>query len=159
MKKVHFLLFLIAVTTLSFAQSYILPPQNDRWTIQQDGTIQWLVNGRLPHNDHIEMGGEKIAMWMQYAIDSSTKPKLSRTLVFPTFRFLPHRTIAHMTYNVEDNDLPRIYINDRLFKTGVHNAAIQGDMPEKVISVTHNGIMQINSEIGKDGLKLKRLFL
>ena len=151
------LFFIISFSGLS-AQSYTLTEQKDRWTIQLDGSIQWTIDKRLPHNDHIEMGGEKIALWMQYAVDTGARPKLSRTLVFPTFRLLPQRTIAHMTYNVEDNDLPRIYINDRLFKAGVHNASLQTDMPEKVITITHNGIMQINSEIGKDGLKLKRIY-
>jgi hypothetical protein len=79
-------------------------------------------------------------------------------MVFPSFRLLPQRTIAHMTYNVEDNDLPRIYINDRLMKAGVHNAALVNDMPERVINIRHNGTMQIESEIGKDGLRLTRTF-
>ena len=160
MKQLHllFLFFLLSDAGVSLAQSFNLPQQNDRWIIQPDGSIQWTIDGRLPHSDHIEMGGEKVAMWLQYSVDSSAKPKLSRTLVFPSFRLLPQRTIAHMTYNVEDNDLPRIYINDRLFKAGVHNAAVMGDMPERVVSVRHNGIMQIESEIGKDGLKLKRIY-
>ncbi len=158
MKKFHLLFLFFWVTNIIIAQPFNLPTQNDRWLIQEDGSIQWVVNGRLPHSDHIEMGGEKIAMWMQYAIDTSGKPKISRTLVFPTFRLLPQRTIAHMTYNVEDNDLPRIYINDRLLKAGVHNAALANDLPEKVVSVSHRGIMQINSEIRRDSLKLKRLY-
>ena len=155
------ILFVFLLMVISFgisAQSYTLSEQNDRWLIQPDGSIQWTINGRIPHNDHIEMAGEKVAMWMQYGVDSSAKPKLSRTMVFPSFRLLPQRTIAHMTYNVEDNDLPRIYINDRLFKAGVHNASLQTDMQEKVTSITHNGIMQINSEIGKDGLLLRRVY-
>jgi hypothetical protein len=150
----------VLTLTWSFlsAQDIKLTEQEDRWTIQPDGSILWKVNGRLPHSDHIEMGGERVAMWMQYGVDSSARPKLSRTMVFPSFRLLPQRTIAHMTYNVEDNDLPRIYINDKLFKAGVHNAALANDMPEKVIQVLHNGIMQMESEIGKDGLMLKRIY-
>ncbi|NCU02992.1 MAG: hypothetical protein GXC73_03305 [Chitinophagaceae bacterium] len=156
--KFFVILFLAATVVKSNAQSYTLTEQDDRWAILADGSIQWIVNGRLPHQDHIEMGGEKVAMWMQYAVDSNAMPKLSRTLVFPSFRLLPQRTIAHMMYNVEDADLPRIYINDRLLKAGVHNATVMNDMPEKVRSVTQNGIMQIDSEIGKDGLQLKRYF-
>ncbi len=151
-------LALVLTGAVSFGQSIKLTEQQDRWVIQPDGSIQWNIDGRLPHSDHIEMGGEKVALWMQYAVDSNAKPRLSRTIVFPTFRLLPQKTIAHMTYNVEDNDLARIYINDKLFKAGVHNAALVNDMPEKCIRVTHNGIMQIDSEIGKDGLKLKRIY-
>ena len=62
-----------------------------------------------------------------------------------------------MTYDVKDEELPRFIINDRLWKTGVFNAAVQNDQPEKVTSIRHKGIMEINSEIGKDrSLKLKR---
>jgi hypothetical protein len=147
----------LIVTTFSFAQQYYLPAQNDRWKIQPDGSIEWIIDNRLPHNDHIEMGGEKIALWVQYQVDTSGKAILNRTLVFPSYRLLPQRTIAHMTYDVKDEELPRFIINDRLFKTGVFNAAVQNDQPEKVGSIRHKGIMEINSEIGKDrSLKLKR---
>jgi hypothetical protein len=78
-------------------------------------------------------------------------------MVFPTFRLLPQRTIAHMTYNVEDAELPRIYINDRLLKSGVHNASVAGDLQEKVQRVNHRGIMQIES-ILRDSVLLRRTF-
>src|SRR5215217_8016489 len=154
-------LFLMAVLTclLSYAQQYSLPKQIDRWKIQPDGSIEWLIDNRLPHNDHIEMGGEKVALWMQYGVDTSGKAILNRTLVFPTHRLLPQRTIAHMTYDVKEDELPRFIINDRLLKTGVFNAAVQPDMPEKVTSIRHKGIMEINSELGRDRtLKLRRTF-
>lgn len=141
------------------AQSYTLPVQNDRWAIQPDGMIEWKVEGRLPHNDHIEMSGEKVSLWMQYGVDTSGKSSFVRTIVFPTHRLLPQRTIAHMTYNVNDGDLPRFLINDRLLKTGVYNAAIQNDQPEKVLLVRHKGIMEAQSEIGRDkSILLKRIF-
>ncbi len=151
-------LILIVVSKVASAQEMKLTEQQDRWKIMPDGSIEWTIAGRLPHSDHIEMGGEKVALWMQYTVDSSSRPRLSRTLVFPGFRLLPHKTIAHMTYNVEDNDLPRIYINDRLMKAGVHNASLATDLPEKIVRIRHNGIMQIESEIGKDGLRLKRTY-
>jgi hypothetical protein len=157
-KKISASFIMLLSAVCSLAQEIKLIEQQDRWLIQTNGAIQWKIDGRLPHHDHIEMSGEKISIWMQYAVDTAAKPKLSRTFVFPSFRLLPQRTIAHMTYNVEDNDLPRIYINDRLFKAGVHNASLQTDMPEKVTSITQNGIMQINSEVGKDGLHLKRTY-
>jgi hypothetical protein len=148
---------LIVSSSTLFGQEITLPQQQDRWTIQQDGSIEWKIDKRVPHNDHIEMGGEKVALWMQYGVDSSGKSKLSRTMVFPTFRLLPQRTIAHMTYNVEDAELPRIYINDRLLKGGVHNAAVVGDLQEKVLRVTHKGIMKIESEF-RDSIRLMRTF-
>ena len=55
-----------------------------------------------------------------------------------------------MTYDVNDRDLPRFFINDRLLKAGVFNAAVTTDQPEKVISIHHKGVMEIQSDIGRD---------
>jgi hypothetical protein len=50
-------------------------------------------------------------------------------------------------------------INDKLLKAGVYNATISNDQPEKAIWIRHKGIMDVYSQIGKDGaLKLKRTF-
>src|SRR5919107_572874 len=102
LKSSVFSSFAALISLVSYSQEIRLPEQQDRWQILPDGSIEWKIDKRIPHNDHIEMGGEKVALWMQYGVDSSGRSKLSRTMVFPTFRLLPHRTIAHMTYNVED---------------------------------------------------------
>ena len=141
------------------AQSYHLTQQNDRWTIQPDGSIEWKIDNRLPHKDHIEMSGEKVSLWMQYGVDTSGAGSYVRTLVFPTHRLLPQRTVSHMTYDVTDRDLPRFFINDHLLKAGVFNAAVTADQPEKVIRIRHKGIMEVESEIGRDrSIALKRSF-
>jgi hypothetical protein len=159
-KKLRFsvpVLIGLSISLAASSQELVLPKQQDRWTIQPDGSIEWKIDNRLPHHDHIEMGGEKVALWMQYGVDTSGRAVLNRTLVFPTHRLLPQRTIAHMMYDVKDAEMPRFIISDRLFKTGVFNAAVQSDQPEKVVSVRHKGIMEIDSEIGRDRtLKLRR---
>ncbi len=132
------------------SQSQTLPEQNDRWKIQTNGSIEWKVDNRLPHTDHIEMSGEKISLWVQYGVDTSGRSMLDRTMVFPTFRLLPVRTIASMMYNVTDGDLPRFLINDRLFKGGVYNASVSTDQVEKVTSITQKGVMDMYSFIGRD---------
>src|SRR6187549_3959634 len=140
--KVKISLALLQIFFLSFnafTQQAALPPQNDRWAIQPDGGIVWTIDNRLPHNDHIEMSGEKVSLWMQYGVDTSGRSNFIRTIVFPTYRLLPSRTTAHMMYNVNDGDLPRFLINDRLLKAGVINAAVASDHPEKVISIKHKG--------------------
>ena len=81
------------------AQPYNLPQQNDRWTITPDGAIEWKIDSRLPHQDHIEMSAEKVSLWMQYGVDTGGKSNFVRTIVFPTFRLLPQRTVAHMTFS------------------------------------------------------------
>ncbi|TCJ19666.1 hypothetical protein EPD60_00205 [Flaviaesturariibacter flavus] len=143
----------------SEAQELTLPRQQDRWTLAPDGSIEWKIDERLPHSDHVEMAGEKIALWMQYGVDTSGRAQTTRTLVFPTYRLLPQRTIAHMMYDVKDAELPRVLVNDRLFRSGVFNAAVQPDAPEKVTSIRQKGILEINSEVGRDrSIRLRRRF-
>src|SRR5215203_510969 len=158
--SVFFHVLFLSGSFYCIGQSLNLPKQKDRWTIQSDGSIEWKIDNRLPHNDHIEMSGQKVSLWMQYGVDTSGKSILNRTVVFPTFRLLPVRTIAHMMYDVKDEELPRIIINDRLYKSGVYNAARQNDLPEKVLSIRQKGIMEIFSEISlKEGVvKLHRSF-
>ncbi|MBO9634365.1 MAG: hypothetical protein J7578_14720 [Chitinophagaceae bacterium] len=146
---------LLALALLSpFALSAQMAPvaeQQDRWAIQPDGSILWQVNGNLPHHDHVEMSGEKVSLWLRYGVEADGHSVLDRTLVFPTFRLLPVRTIASMTYNVSDNDLPRVLINDKLLRPGVYNATVMDALPETVSSVRMNkGIVTIESRIGKD---------
>jgi hypothetical protein len=148
--KLLFIPILLLTHACLDAQSYNLPQQNDRWAIQPDGSIEWKIDSRLPHNDHIEMSGEKVSMWIQYGVDTSGKALLNRTMVFPTFRLLPQTTTSSMMYNVTDNDLPGILINDRLFKSGVYNAATATDQPEQVNSIRHKGIMEVSSIVGRD---------
>lgn len=154
--KFSLIIFLFTLHT-ALAQQYNLPKLKNRWAIQPDGSIEWKIDNRLPHSDHIEMSGEKIALWIQYSVDTSGKLSLNRSFVFPTFRLLPVRTIAHMMYSVTDEELPRFLINDRLLRSGTYNAAVQADQPEKVISINQKGIMQVVSDIGRDrSIKLVR---
>ncbi len=158
-RKLSFGYYFLAGAGLLLSQALIAQntPQQDRWAIQPDGSILWTVNGRLPHQDHIEMSGEQVSYWVQYEVEASGKLSLNRTMVFPGFRLLPQRTIASMTYNVTDHDLPRFLINDKLFKAGVYNAAVAEDMAEQVTSIRHKGIMEVQSLIGKNkDLLLKR---
>lgn len=147
----------VLFVTFSTCFSQSLPLQNDRWTVQSDGSIEWKIDKRLPHQDHIEMSGQKVSLWMRYVVDSNAHVKLNRTIVFPTYRLLPVRTTAHMMYDVKDEQLPRIIINDKLFKSGVYNASVQEDYPEKVVSIRQHGVMEIFSELGRD-IKLHRSY-
>jgi hypothetical protein len=160
MKRTLWMMLLTGAGLIATAQEMVLPQQTNRWSIQPDGSIEWKIDSRLPHSDHIEMSGQKVSLWMQYEVDSSASPVLNRTMVFPTFRLLPVRTIAHMMYDVKDEELPHILINDRLYKEGVYNAAWQNGLPEKVISIRQKGIMEIFSEISiKEGtVQLHRSF-
>lgn len=131
----------------------------NRWSIESQAAIRWNIADRLPHADHIEMSGQKISLWLQYNIDDNKVPSFTRTFVFPCFRLLPARTIASMMYSVDDANLPRFIINDKLLKKGVYNATVMDDQPEKAKAVTFDGIFSIESSVGTSGtLTLKRSF-
>lgn len=52
-------LLLLPISTFCFGQSHHRPKQNDRWVIQPDGSIEWKIDDRLSHSDHIEMSRQK----------------------------------------------------------------------------------------------------
>lgn len=133
-------------------QSVHLPKQLDRWSIKPDGSILWDLRKNFPHTDHIEMAGEKVAIWIEYGIDSVKTAKISRTLVFPTFRMLPDATRSHISYTFQDQELPRFYINKRLLDFGTVKSGKSGNLGFEVNSISHKGIMRINAEAGNSKL-------
>ncbi|AHF15536.1 hypothetical protein [Niabella soli] len=158
MKK-YYLAISTALAFFTNANAQQATPVQDRWAIQQDGSILWQVKDRLPHEDHIEMSGQKVSLWLQYGVDESKKPSYVRTFVYPTFRLLPARTISSMMYSVDDENLPRILLNDKLMKKGVYNATVMEDQPEKTATIRFDGMLTAESSIGKDGsIILKRSF-
>lgn len=131
----------------------------DRWQIAPDGSITWNINGHIPHADHIEMAGKKVALWLQYGVDSSGASVLTRTIVFPTYRLMPNKTETAMMYTIADNMLPRFFINNRLWKPDVYNGGPVKALPEKVLSIQHKGVTTISSVLGNDRqIGLKRTF-
>lgn len=140
--------FFCLVHSISNGQSVGLPKQTDRWAIEPDGSIAWNINNNLPHTDHIEMAGEKVAIWVEYGLDSAKRSKISRTLVFPTFRMLPDGTRTHISYSFQDTELPRFYINKKLFDPASAKSSKKGSLGCDIKSINHKGIMRINAEIG-----------
>lgn len=130
-------------------QRVALPKQIDRWAIQPNGSITWNINNTVPHTDHIEMAGEKVAIWVEYGLDSLKRSKISRTLVFPTFRMLPDGTRTHITYSFQDIELPRFYINNKLFDFASAKSKKKGSIGYDIKNINHKGIMRVNAEIGE----------
>jgi len=56
------LLFFFAIAIDAFGQNLELHQQVDRWRIQPDGSIEWQIDSRIPHSDHIEMSGQKVSL-------------------------------------------------------------------------------------------------
>lgn len=136
------------------AQNTTLPVQNDRWAIQPDGSIKWNIQNRLPHTDHIEMAGEKVALWVQYGLDKAGRSKISRTVVFPTFRMLPDGTRTHISHSFSDSDLPRFYVNNRLIRldSAVNGKGRTGDLSYNIKDISHKGVMRVNAQAGSPAM-------
>jgi len=151
--KLKFLIALFTFFLTGFYQTIYaqvkLTEQQNRWTIQPDGSITWTLDKRgLPHTDHIEMSGEKVSMWVEYGVDSAGRSNINRTIVFPTFRMLPDATRTHISYSFTDNDLPRFYINNRLLKTNLAKSGKSGDLSYNITDINHKGVMRINAQSG-----------
>ena len=43
----------------------------NRWTINPEGGITWTIDQRLPHEDHIEMSGQKVSTVLRYGVDAN----------------------------------------------------------------------------------------
>ncbi|WP_448103774.1 hypothetical protein [Pedobacter panaciterrae] len=136
------------IQSFSYAQQGALPKQTDRWSIEDNGSISWSIKNELPHTDHIEMAGEKVALWVEYGLDSNRKSKISRTVVFPTFRMLPDGTRTHISYSFQDNELPRFYINNRLLDFSIEKSGKSGTLGYSIKKINHKGIMKVSAETG-----------
>jgi len=131
--------------------------QKDRWSIQPNGSITWLTSESLPHSDHIEMSGEKVSLWLDYRVDTAGITRIIRKVVFPTFRMLPDETRSHITYTFQDNELPQIYINNKLLKTDVSKREQSGNYAFVSKSINHYGIMRIMATAGtSEEVKIER---
>ena len=145
MRLYQYIFFSLILVTLQPAYAQ----QADRWQIQKNGSITWKIRGTIPHADDIEMSGEKVSLWTSYRIDTPGIASIRRTVVFPTFRMLPDDTRSHIAYTFNDDELPRIYIDDRLLKVSATSAETAGNVVLKVDSINQHGIMRIYGQAGK----------
>ena len=130
------------------AQRFHLPVLQNKWQIQNSESIVLNVSeSNTPYNDHIEMSGEKTAVWIRYTIDTTRHLQLNRTVVFPSFRMEPNDTHASLMFNFTDEDLPRFFINNKPLRPAIINGLFTAGLDDKVTAVLQYGIMQINSSI------------
>ena len=158
LKNKAFLTSLLFVSSFKlYSQQISLPEQKDRWAIQPNGSISWQTNKSLPHADHIEMSGEKVSLWVDYRIDTSGVLRIIRKVVFPTFRILPDETRSHITYTFQDNELPQIYINNRLLKMDISRREQRGNLAFVSKKINHHGLMRITADAGTtNGIEIER---
>lgn len=108
-----------------------------RWQIAPDGRgIVWKVGSDIPHDDHIEMSGERMAFVLRWGVDSRGAFRQERSLVFPLLRTLPNNTHASLMYRMAA-DIPSLL--------GVNGLALQD---ERVGQVVIDGALEVRSRWG-----------
>lgn len=123
----------------------------NRWKIQDDGDIQWTIDSRLPHRDHIEMSGEQVSLWLEYGLDSLAAPTVKRTVVFPSFRLKPNDTHASLMHTFGDEDLPDFLIDGQPLKPRLLHGRPKPGLRETVQHIRFGGVMEIHSQIQLPG--------
>lgn len=115
---------LLILTIFLFAGSFVVlsaerteSAAKPYWKIAGETGIVWEVasDSRLPHADHIEMAGQRVAAIIDYSIDENRQLSLKRDIIFPQLRVFTktdapdwrkYRAYLRQTY--PDNILPVI---------------------------------------------------
>lgn len=106
----------------------------NRWTILPDGEgIFWDATKGLPHEDHIEMSGEKVSCVLRWGVSTDGSFHSEKSLVFPMLRTIPNNTHASLNYHVATDIPSMLTVNGRSL------------INEKVESVRINGLMEVTS--------------
>ena len=107
---------------------------SQRWEIRPGGRdIVWKVGSDIPHDDHIEMSGERMAFVLRWGIDPNGAFRQERSLVFPLLRTVPNDTHASLMYRMA-TDIPSLL--------GVNGLALQA---ERVEQVSVDGALTVRS--------------
>jgi hypothetical protein len=108
-----------------------------RWALDADGGITWIVQPGAAHEDQIEMSGRKVSLIANYGVDAEGHLVLRRQIVFPLLRTLPNDTHASLSYFFGEDARPRILIDGRAIDS------------ETVRSFSHKGILTVRSVVGR----------
>lgn len=104
-----------------------------RWLMLPDGSIEWVTNKQLPHNDHIEMSGKQVSVVLRYGVNESGAFVLNKSMVWPLLRTIPNNTHASLMRRFDWNPLDVITLNGRTM-TG-----------EKVNKIRLKGMLTVES--------------
>jgi hypothetical protein len=107
---------------------------HDRWSIQPDGSIVWVVAKNDAHQDHIEMSGKYISTILRYGVREDGSFSLHKTFVYPMLRTVPNNTHASMTTRSSWNVMDLISVNGYpLLKEQVKQISLKGILTVKSI--------------------------
>lgn len=125
----------------------------NRWTLCPDGAIEWKIDQRLPHGDHIEMSGEQVSLWLEYGVSADAAPSVRKTVVFPSFRMKPNDTHASLMHTFTDEDLPGFFLNGEPLRPRLLNGKQKPGLRETVSRIRFDGVLEISSRIRLAGAR------
>lgn len=114
---------------LIFGMSNIANAES-RWAIIPDSFVinMPVKHAALPHSDHIEMSGKKMAVVLYWNLDSSSVFEVDRSLVFPMLRTIPNNTHASFMLNNSADLVGMLRINGKKPVQSTSNIEINGMM-------------------------------
>lgn len=127
MKRQFYIVFLYfcVCSSMLFAQN--------RWTINDNGSISWNIKDRLPHYDHIEMSGLKVSTVLRYGVNKDGSFELNKSMVWPMLRTIPNNTHASLMRRFAWNAPEMVTVNGLSL------------LNEKVNKITLDGTMTVES--------------
>jgi len=134
-----FILALILFSVRSYGQEY------RRWQMHPDGSISWLIQNNIPHNDHIEMSGKNISCVLRYGVAADGSFQATRSLVWPMLRTIPNNTHASLTRRFAQDAFDLVTVNYKPINQ------------EKVSSIHLNGTLIVQSK-ANNNLELTRQY-
>lgn len=128
----------ILISLFFIALSFIVEAQN-RWSLEPEGSIGWLVKKGEAHTDNIEMSGRFISAIITYGVDDKGKFIISRQLIFPMLRTIPNDTRGNFIYTFGPEASPVIKINNRQANEIVTGFSLRGVL--KIESTMNNNVL------------------
>lgn len=126
-------IFVAAYMLLSACSVIARADEPSRWQMLPDGSIEWINNKQLPHNDHIEMSGKRVSVVLRYGVDEEGAFVLNKSMIWPLLRTVPNNTHASLMRRFDWDLLDAVTVNGR----GVTN--------EKVENIRLKGMLTVES--------------
>lgn len=123
------LIWATSLLILPFAQS----EAQERWHLLPDGSIEWSIDSRIPHEDHIEMSGKRVSVVLRYGVNARGGFELNKSMVWPLLRTIPNNTHASLMRRFDWDPMDLVTVNGRTM-TG-----------EKVESIRLKGALTVES--------------
>ncbi len=92
----------------------------DRWRLGEERGIVWDVaaDRRLPHDDHLEMSGQKVSVILHYGVDAGRNLELQREVIWPMLRTKPRDVRGYLRRTYGPEVQPQFRADGRLVSPG-----------------------------------------